>query len=60
MNSIEIVPKRNKEGKKKKIPKEIKKLLNRIKMLKREKHKAYSKEKKNTTIIKYVKQKNNS
>merc|ERR1712120_46889 len=43
---IEIVPKRNKEGKKKNIPKEIKNLLNRIKMLKRDKHRAYSKEKK--------------
>merc|ERR1712121_111761 len=43
---IEIVPKRNNEGNKKKIPKEIKNLLNRIKMLKRSKHKAYSKEKK--------------
>ena len=43
---IEIVPKRNNEGNKKKIPKEIKNLLNRIKMLKRDKHKAYSKEKK--------------
>merc|ERR1711895_364669 len=53
---IEIVPKRNKEGKKKNIPKEIKNLLNRIKMLKREKHRAYSKEKKNKLIIKYVKE----
>merc|ERR1712033_133449 len=43
---IETVPKRNNEGKKKKIPKEIKNLLNRIKMLRRVKHKAYSKEKK--------------
>merc|ERR1712072_945574 len=43
---IEIVPKRHGEGNKKKIPKEIKNLLNRIKMLKRDKHKAYSKEKK--------------
>ena len=33
---IEIVPKRNNEGNKKKIPKEIKNLLNRIKMLKRQ------------------------
>merc|ERR1711895_348041 len=56
---IEIVPKRTKEGKKKNIPKEIKNLLNRIKMLKRDKHRAYSKEKKNKLIIKYVKQKNN-
>ena len=38
---IENVPKKNKEGKKKGIPKEIKKLMNRIKMLKREKHEAY-------------------
>ena len=45
---IEIVPKRTKEGKKKNIPKEIKSLLNRIKMLKRDKHKAYSKENKKT------------
>ena len=43
---IEVVPKRNKEGKKKGIPKVIKNLLNRIKMLKSDKHKAYSKEKK--------------
>merc|ERR1711921_40757 len=43
---IEIVPKRNKEGKKKNILKEIKNLLNRIKMLKRDKRRAYSKEKK--------------
>merc|ERR1711970_628011 len=43
---IENLPKRNKEGKKKKIPKEIKNLLNRKKMLRRDKHKAYSKEKK--------------
>ena len=43
---IEIVPKRNKEGKKKNIPKEIKNLLNRIKMLKRDKRRVYSKEKK--------------
>merc|ERR1712215_188521 len=43
---IEIVPKRTKEGKKKNIPKEIKNILNRIKMLKRDKHRAYSKEKK--------------
>merc|ERR1711867_251519 len=43
---IEIVPKRNNEGKKKKIPKEMKNLLNRIKMLRRDKDKAYSKEKK--------------
>merc|ERR1712215_581030 len=43
---IEIVPKSNKEGKKKNIPKETKNLLNRIKMLKRDKRRAYSKEKK--------------
>merc|ERR1711888_210577 len=47
---IEIVPKRNKDGKKKKVPKEIKNLLNRIKMLKRDKHKAYSKEKKKQIV----------
>merc|ERR1712002_154537 len=40
------VPRKNNEGKKREKPNEIKKLLNRIKMLKREKHKAYSKEKK--------------
>merc|ERR1712121_470226 len=39
-------PKRNNEGNKKKIPKEIKNLLNTIKMLKRDKHKAHGKEKK--------------
>merc|ERR1711888_412751 len=49
---IEIVPKRNKEGKKKEIPKEIKNLLNRIKMLKRGTHKAYRKRKKNKLKIK--------
>jgi len=41
---IENVPKRNKIGKKKGIPKEMKKFMNRIKMLKIEKHKAYRKE----------------
>ena len=41
-------------GRKKKIPKERKKLLNRIKMLKRDKHKAYSKEKKNIIENKIV------
>merc|ERR1712090_29 len=40
------VPRKNNEGKKREKPKEVKKLLNRIKMLKREKRKAYSKEKK--------------
>ena len=40
------MPKRNKESKRNGIPREVKKLLNRIKMLKREKHKAYTKEKK--------------
>merc|ERR1711874_932271 len=43
---IENMPKRNKEGKRNRIPREVKKLLNRIKMLKREKHKACTKEKK--------------
>ena len=42
---IENIPKKMYGGKKK-IPKERKKLLNRIKMLKRDKRKAYSKEKK--------------
>merc|ERR1711874_350082 len=42
---IENIPKRNKEGKRNRIPREVKKLLNRIKMLKREKHKACTKEK---------------
>merc|ERR1711984_21804 len=40
------VPKKNNEGKKRGTSKEVKKLLYRIKMLKREKHKAHSKEKK--------------
>merc|ERR1712105_568930 len=40
------VPRKNNEGKKRGTPKEVKNLLNRIKMLKREKHKAHSKEKK--------------
>ena len=43
---IEGVPKKNNEGKKKGISKEVKKLLNWIKRLKREKHIAHSKEKK--------------
>ena len=43
---IENMPKRNKEGKRNGIPREVKKFLNRIKMLKREKHKACTKEKK--------------
>merc|ERR1711984_28496 len=38
--------KKNNEGNKRGKPKEVKKLLNRIKMLKRKKRKAYSKEKK--------------
>ena len=42
---IENIPKKTYGGKKK-IPKERKKLLNRIKMLKRDKHKAHSKVKK--------------
>merc|ERR1712105_246040 len=40
------VPRKNNEGKKRGTSKEVKKLLKRIKMLKREKHKAHSKEKK--------------
>ena len=43
---IKIIPKKLQQGNKRRIPKERKKLLNRIKMLKREKHKAHSKEKK--------------
>merc|ERR1712002_940648 len=43
---VKGVPRKNNEGKKRGKPKEVKKLLNRIKMLKREKRKAYSKEKK--------------
>merc|ERR1711874_623175 len=43
---IENIPKRNKEGKRNGIPREVKKLLNIIKMLKREKHTACTKEKK--------------
>ena len=42
---IENMPKKMKE-RKNKIPKERKKMLNRIKMLKRDKHRAYSREKK--------------
>ncbi|MCP4337021.1 MAG: hypothetical protein GY679_04215, partial [Mycoplasma sp.] len=42
----ENAPKRGKKGNKSRIPRERKKLHNRIKMLKRDKHKAYSKEKK--------------
>ena len=42
---MENIPKKSNEGKKRGISKEVKKLLNRIKMLKRDKHKAYSKEK---------------
>jgi len=48
---IENVPKRNKERKKKGIPKEIKKFINRIKMLKREKHTV--KKRKNPLKTKY-------
>merc|ERR1712055_621727 len=40
------VPRKHGEGNKRGKPKEVKKLLNRIKMLKRKKRKAYSKEKK--------------
>ena len=54
---IEGVPKKNNEGKKGGTTKEVKKLLNRIKMLKREKHKAHSKEKKKSLKIKYQRQK---
>ena len=43
---MENIPKKNNEGKNRGISKEVKKLLNRIKMLKRNKHKAHSKEKK--------------
>ena len=45
-SAIENAPKKSPHGSNRKIPKERKKLHNRIKMLKREKHKAYSKEKK--------------
>merc|ERR1711984_75037 len=41
------VPRKNNEGKKRGTSKEVNILLNRIKMLKREKHKAHSKENKN-------------
>ena len=44
--AIENAPKRSKLGNFRKIPKERKRLHNRLKMLKREKHKAYSKERK--------------
>ena len=43
---IENIPKKNKEVKDRKMPREIKKLINRIKMLKRDKKKAKSIEKK--------------
>ena len=43
---IENIPKKGKEQKDRKIPKEIKKLINRLKMLKRDKQKAKSIEKK--------------
>ena len=42
----ENAPKRSKQGSTSKIPRERKKLHNRIKMLKRDKHRAYSKERK--------------
>ena len=42
---MENIPKKKKEWKNRKIPKEIKKLVNRIKMLKRDKRKAKSTEK---------------
>merc|ERR1712030_141740 len=47
---IEGVPKKSNEGKKGGTTKEDMKLLNRIKMLKREKHKAHRKEKKKKII----------
>ena len=50
---IDKVPKRMK-NQKSRIPKERKKLLNRIKMLKREKHRAYSKEKKKSIEMKIL------
>ena len=43
---LKLYQKEIKMKKRKKIPKEIKSLLNKIEMLKRDKHKAYSKEKK--------------
>merc|ERR1712030_93650 len=46
MGYMKGVPRKNNEGKKRRTSEEVKKLLNRIKMLKREKHKAHSKEKK--------------
>merc|ERR1712090_66069 len=46
MGCMKGVPRKNNEGKKRGTSKEVGKLLNRIKMLKREKHKAHSKEKK--------------
>ena len=45
-SAIENAPKKSQQGNNRKIPRERKKLHNRIKMLKREKHRAYSKEKK--------------
>merc|ERR1711889_33876 len=45
-NAKENAPKRRQQGKNEKMPIERKKLHNRLKMLKREKHQAYSKERK--------------
>merc|ERR1712030_167017 len=46
LRTKEVPRKKNKEGNNKGKPKEVRKLLNRIKMLKKKKRKAYSKEKK--------------
>ena len=51
------MPKRNKESKRNGIPREVKKLLNRIRILKREKHAL--KKRKKILKTKYLKQKNN-
>merc|ERR1711977_182784 len=45
-NASENAPKRRQQGNNRKMPKERKRLHNRLKMLKREKHRAYSKERK--------------
>ena len=45
--AIENIPQKSQQKYSKKIPRERKKLINRMKMLKRGKHRAYSKEKKN-------------
>ena len=52
--SRENIPKKKKEGKDRKVPREIKKILNRIKMLKRAKHKTKSKEREKAIEIKIV------